>query len=350
LPPLARLVQAVRDQSNSAAELLDLAFALCEANLEITKEEYSTWQGLCVVDATGVFSLQGLGGDLCNNYGYDFWDFLRAIAELARRSKDPAQYHQCINRNLFSSPADDDLILQRLQSLLASGEPRNLGCTVDTGKLLSSLVPSEPALEQTELSADEITITPRNMPNAYAGYGRSLKLKMDGQVVVRGPFCCDVSLEQPFYWLASVSLSALEAIQLNKDVAISQSGLTVHLSYRLDIESNIESEPKLLLSTTATEHVEAGRDVRHFWVYRHPLQWDASTGVNISVKASDWQSLRGHKLEAYGFKCREAEFSLINKPPVQLIIALQATDNSQVPVGQITLPILRLKRAPSPNR
>jgi hypothetical protein len=297
------------------------------------------------VDATGVFSLQGLGGDLCTTYGYDFWDFLRAMADLARRSRDPAQYHQCINRNLFSSPADDDLLLQRFQSLLGSGEPRNLGCTVDTGKLLSSLLPRVPALEPTDLSANEITITPRSMPKAYTGYGRSIKLKMDGQVVVRGPFCFDVSLEQPFSWLVSMNLSALEAIQLNQNGAIPQSGSTFQLSYRLDAECNIESELKLLLSTTtASEHFEAGRGIRHFWVYRHPLQFDASTGATISMNASDWQSLRGHKQEACGLKCRNADFSLINKLPIQLIIALQSNDNSQIPVGQISLPVLRMKR------
>jgi hypothetical protein len=334
MAPLPRLIQAVRDQSNSAEQLLENAFALCEANLTIGREEYGQWQGLCVVDATSVFSVQGLGGDLCSTHGYDFWRFLRAMGDLAKRSHDPAQYHQCINHNLFSSPADDTLILERLQSLQNQGDLRLSGCMVDTAKLLCSLQKPDAATKpQAAQVATEgsILITPRDTPAAFGGYGRSLKLNMDGQVLVRGPYCLNVWLEQPYHWLASIHLEAglLSAAALE-------------LSYQLQLEQAHPGQLKLLLASTASEPAEPGRVERHFWVNRATLPAEAAEGVSVAMGWSHWQPLQGHPREAYGLKCRSADAELIYQRPTQLIVALEARANAPTPTGQMSLPSLKI--------
>lgn len=102
--------------------------------------KYPHWQGLSVFYASAVFCAQGLGGDLCSHYGYDFWTFLRGIASLSRDSADPAQYHQCINENRFNSPVEDDIIVRRFESL-GEGDKRKLGCIVDTVEQLRRMVP-----------------------------------------------------------------------------------------------------------------------------------------------------------------------------------------------------------------
>ena len=58
LPPLARLIQG-------CAKALDPmncwnSLTLCEANLAIGRHEYKRWKGWAIVDATSVFSLEGL--------------------------------------------------------------------------------------------------------------------------------------------------------------------------------------------------------------------------------------------------------------------------------------------------
>lgn len=346
LAPLPRLITAVRDQAQTAEELLELAFALCEVNLEIGRQEYSLWQGLSVVDATGVFSLQGLGGVLCGKHGYDFWDFLRALADLARRSQDPAQYHQCINHNLFTSPVDDQLVLDRLQSLLPSGEMRYLGCMPDTGKLLSSLVPSEPLPDQESPPAAELssfTITPRGTPAAFRGYGRSLKLNMEGQVIVKGPFCCNVWLEQPLYWLAGVSLvsPADSATWFGLEDWLSTSQLILHYGIQL-AELYDSVSVRLVLATTAQIMPEPGRAERHFWIYDSPLPLDASEGVIIPMDASHWRPLMGQPQEAYGLKCTPAQYDCINHLPIQLVLALDVPLHSLIPMGQVSLPSIQI--------
>lgn len=67
--PLPRLIRAVREHSESAEDLIALAFSLCEANLAIGRHEYPRWQGLSIFYAGCVFSVHGLGGDLCSRYG-----------------------------------------------------------------------------------------------------------------------------------------------------------------------------------------------------------------------------------------------------------------------------------------
>jgi len=334
LPPLPRLIQAVRERSRSADDLLELAFTLCEAHLAIGRYEYKRWQGLAIVDATPVFSLEGLGGDLIRSHGYDFWGFLRAMAELARRSADPAQYHQCINHNLYTSPADDQLVVERFESLQASGDLHNLGCMVDTGKLLNGLISQ--AMEDvpdTPVSTVQ-AITPRSHPRAFSGFGRSLKLNMDGQVMVKSPFCFNVWLERPMLWLAGVNLEGLTG---------PLEDARLELSYTLQLDQPEGTAVRLLLATTAAEPQEPGRAERHFWLYEPSLPLDGQEGVTVSLRPTAWQSLQGHPRAAYGLKCTEADLAeTLNNLPLQLLLALEPSTSHPVPSGSLALPSLIL--------
>lgn len=333
MPPLRRLILYVRSRSASAEELLDNAFILCEANLEIGREEFEAWQGLCVVDATSVFSLEGLGSDLCQIYGYDFWGFLRAMNQLAKRSSDPAQYHQCINHNLFSSPADDELVLERFQSLEPLAELRLRGCMVDTAKLLGNLIRPETLPEgnsKTHESQGVVVITPRQDPDAYGGYGRSLKLNMEGQVLVKGPYCLNVFLEQPLYWLTSVDIHT---------GWLSRS--TLELSYQLKLEHDHPGQLRLLMATTARELEQPGRGERYFWLNNSSLPHDGRSGIHIGMDQSQWTALHGDLREAYARKCGTGDLQLMDQQPVQLILALEAAATTKTPMGQVTLPSLK---------
>lgn len=334
LPPLARIIQAVRDQSNTSEELIDTAFTLCEANLDIGRVELPTWQGLAVVDASGVFSLQGIGSDLFHRYSYNFWDFLRMLADLAKRSADPAQYHQCINQNLFSSPADDDLVMDRLRAMEQSLAFRARGCMVDTACLLKDLVKSQTTEKKEHTEGQptrQIEITPRQAPEAFGGYGRSLKLNLDGKILVRGPYCLNVWLERPFFWLAHVNLQANW---------LSQSILT--LQYQLNLAVDIPARMRLLIAATAKEPSEPGRGERHFWLNDTELPVDAGCGATVPMSLRHWQPLKGHPNEAYGLKCSAADPRLIDDLPVQIVLVLEADDRVATPTGSLTLPCVKL--------
>ena len=69
--------------------------------------------------STSVFSLD----DLINQYGLSFVDYLRIMGELAKRTERPAQYHQCINTNLYQSNYDDTI--ERMKSLENHNHPDN---------------------------------------------------------------------------------------------------------------------------------------------------------------------------------------------------------------------------------
>jgi hypothetical protein len=334
LAPLARVVQAVRDHSSTSEELIEAAFALCEANLDIGREALPTWQGLAVVDASGVFSMQGIGRELFHRYSYNFWDFLQMLADLAKRSADPAQYHQCINQNLFSSQADDDLVMDRLRAMEQNRVFRARGCMVDTACLLKDLVrpqASEKQEQPEEQTIRQIEITPRQAPGAFGGYGRSLKLNFDGKLLVRGPYCLNVWLERPFFWLAHVSLQANW---------LSQSILT--LQYQLNLVIDTPTRMRLLLAATAKEPSEQGRGERHFWLHDTELPVDASCGAPVPMSLRHWQPLKGHPNEAYGLKCSAADPRLIDDLPVQIVLVLEADSQVATPTGSITLPSIKL--------
>ena len=343
LAPLQRLVDFVRTHSNSAEELLDQAFLLCEANLAIGKLEYSQWQGLAVVDATAVFSIEGLGGDLIHQYHYDFWDFLRAIGGLAQRSNDPAQYHQCINQNLFSSPADDEIIISRLKSLANRGDIRNFGCMTDTSKLLEGLNTPDSSLQQPASQDGAIMITPRSAPAAFEAYGRSIKLNMDGHVVVRSPFCCNVWFEKPFYWLASIDLHTALSAKTDPINPFRLSNHELRLQYTLKLDQEQAFRLRLLLtSATTAHHNDSGRAERHAWIHRHAYPLSAESGISITTHPDHWQALSGSERMSYGLKCRAADPGLIDERPMQLVLVLvlEPTDTDSIPCGQLSLPNL----------
>ena len=125
LPPLARLIAGIRKESKNKDELINKAYIVCEENIKIIKYEYKQWKGQAIFDATSVFSLEGIGGDLLNHYGLGFVDYLRVMGKLAKRTKRPAQYHQCINTNLQQSSYDDETIIERMKSLEYYNSPDN---------------------------------------------------------------------------------------------------------------------------------------------------------------------------------------------------------------------------------
>ena len=268
LPPLPRLVKYVRDRSSNVQELLEVAFQLCEANLHIGKLEFDQWQGLAVIDATGAFAAQGLGHDLCGIYQFDFTTFLKALAGLAARSDRPAQYHQCINQNLFGSPLVDEVIFSRLLDLIQKHQPESLGWVpVGTGQI-ADFVHSPAKLPSTMSVRPADTIAPGSDLNAYAAYGRSLKWNLNGQVIVKSPFCCNVWLKAelfaPLYWLSSVDLNQVDA--LSATIGVSTAGFSkshLGLSYEAHLDNCENFRMRLLATVPSPSYPEPGRAPVH---------------------------------------------------------------------------------------
>ncbi len=332
MPPLQRCVEGVRKQAQSADDVLELAFKLCETNLVIGKHEYNSWQGLAVFDATSVFSTEGLGGELVANYGYDFWGFLRAINELAKRSSNPAQYQQCINSNLFSSPVDDALVHRRFESLLASADFNNLGCMGGRAKGLEKLLP-QPSNVKSECEDHGIqTLDPRTHPNAFSSFGRSITYNMNGQLMVRSPFCFNVWLERPLAWLSSINL--------NEFTGCLQGG-QLKLSCESELDTPEGAALHILLATTGAE--SPGRAERHFWLLDQILPLKGLGHITVNLHQKDWKPLQGNPAMAYGIKCTVGNLAeSLDRLQMQLILAIEPFANDGIVTGSMALPSLSL--------
>lgn len=335
LPPLNRLIRAVRERSKSSEEMIELAFTLCEANMEIGRHEYGRWQGLAIVDATWVFSMQGLAGDLIGNYDYDFWGVLRAIAGLARRSCNPAQYHQCINLNLFKSPAEDELVLKRFHSLSTSNDINNFGCMTRATTGLETLLPKSPVSKASQ--SNNLTINPNTHPLAYSSFGRSNKYTMDGQLIARSPFCFNVWLERPLAWLCSVDL---------RDLSGALDGSQIDLTYDLKLDNPEDAYLHVLLSATETNLEPVSRNERHAWMLDKKLPLDATNGICLHLQSKEWKPLAGNANIAYGLKFTVENLSdtLERLLPLELIFALEMNAKDPVPTGRLVLPTLTLRQ------
>lgn len=330
LPPLTRLIQGVRERSQSSNDMLELAFSLCEAHLEISRHEYGRWQGWAIVDATSVFSMQGLARDLIGTFNYDFWGVLREIAGLAQRSHDPAQYHQCINLNLFSSPANDELVLERFHSLKASSDTNNFGCMAGASSGLENLLSQKslPKKEQRGVPA----LSPRTHPDAYSSFGRSQKYRLDGQLITKSPFCFNVWLERPFTWLSSVDL---------RNFTGSLNGSEIVATYDLQLDKPEDASLRVLLSATETDLRPRGRNERHFWILNQRLPLDGSDGVSFKLQPSEWRPLAGNPSVAYGLKCTVENLAdSLDRLPLELILVLETSSTNPIATGSLTLPTL----------
>ena len=330
MPPLQRCVEGVRKQAHSADDVLELAFKLCETNLVIGKHEYNSWQGLAVFDATSVFSTEGLGGELVANYGYDFWGFLRAINELAKRSSNPAQYHQCINTNLFSSPVDDAVVHERLKSLLANGDFNILGCRASSTIDLGSLMARPNNLHSTVDGHGVQTLNACTHPNAFAIFGRSVKYRMDGQLMIKGPFPLNVYLERPLTWLGYINLNEFTGCL---------HGGQLKLSYESELDAPEGATLRILLATTGAE--SPGRAERHFWMLDQILPLEGIVEATVNLHQKDWKPLKGNPAMAYGIKCTVGNLAeSLDRLQMQLILAVETFTNEKIVTDSITLPTL----------
>jgi len=348
IAPLPRLITYVIDKSRSPDQLLEMAFKLCESNLEIGKLEYPEWQGLAIIDATCVFSAEGLGGALIQKYGYEPTNCLRAIASLAKRSRERSQYDQCINNVLFNSQLEDDVIEKRMEKFREGGKIRSLGCMPNTTRLLEGMRTITANSQKEDTSSTLFHITPRRRPNAYTGYGRSVKLTIDGATFVKSPFCCDVRLEREknltLYWLASIELDHIEWKNKELDHEVKLTNKELEIEYGIELEESNEFRLRLLVAATAREPAEPGRGARHFWMHSTELPMEQSNKVNLTIQKSNWIPLNGCSMDAYGIKCKQADASLIDHIPIDLVMALEPLDAAIAPKGQISLPHLKIKK------
>lgn len=342
LPPLQRLIQAVRDQSDDDKAMLDMAFCLCEANLAISRHEYEQWHGLCVIDASAVFSANGLGGDLCKRYGYDFWTFLRTLASLGRESDDPAQYHQCINQNLFHSPVDDEVLITRAASL-SHGDPRHRGCMVDTSQRLKALESGGTGQIPTPLSPGILRILPSTHPDLFQPYGRHSTMDLAGGVKIKSPFCCNVQLETAFYWLAGIALTNTLGISELIGQAGWLSNSELQLFYNLELTTPEALQLRVILAGTDPRPKQPGQAERYFWMHKNTLPSDGRTGVSITMAPDQWLPLKGHPQEAYGIKCQAVPPEQMDHSYLEIILALDIPKEGWIPEGSLTLPTLELR-------
>ena len=348
IPPLPRFIQYVRDTCHTKQELLNLSFSLCEANLQITDLEFNQWQGLAVIDATGVFSAQGLGYDLCSKYELDFPKFLKTLGQLAADSEQPAQYHQCINQNIFSSPFNDAVMISRLESLSSHDSPACLGWIPVSSAELQRLATTAHSEIGITNDKTEIEINPQRNPYAYRAYGRSLAWSMDGNINIKSPFCCNVWLEingtKPLHWLCSVDVQPwLKGKMAAQGGTVGFSSGILELEYQCDLCEEQTLQLRLLASAEAPGYEDPGRAPVHYWIHQEKLPLKAANRISIKLHATEWRSLKGTEAMAYGRKCLREDFALLNQQPPRLILALEAANPGHVPQGRISLPRISLK-------
>jgi hypothetical protein len=343
LPPLARFIQYVRDTSHTRQELLKLSFTLCEANLQITALEFNHWQGLAVIDATGVFSAQGLGQDLCSRYGLDFQEFLKTLGKLASDSEKPSQYHQCINQNLFSSPFNDDVMMSRLESLSSFDSATCLGWIPVSSPELQRLNSGVRTKEGTAHHENCFRIEPQQNPHAYGGYGRSLRWSMDGNIVIKSPFCCnawlDINGSKLLHWLCSVDLKSWHEAWV--DAQEGEGAGELELEYQCDLCEHRTMQLRLLASIEAPGYEEPGRAPVHYWMHQTVLPLKATNHIAIKLDTKAWKSLKGADSVAYGYKCLPEKAALLHQHAPRLILALEGADQTHIPQGRLSLPRIR---------
>lgn len=344
LPPLPRFIQYVRDTCHTRQELLKLSFTLCEANLQITTLEFNKWQGLAVIDATGVFSAQGLGQDLCNKYGLDFQEFLKSLAKMAFDTDKPSQYHQCINQNLFSSPFNDDVMISRLESLSSDESLISLGwIPISSPELqrLNSIAPKQVGSSNPE---NYFKIEPQRNTLAYRGYGRSVAWSMDGEISIKSPFCCNAWLDangsKLLHWLCSVDLNPWQEAWVTTQEGEGAGGL--ELEYQSDLCEQNNLQLRLLASIEAQGYKEPGRAPVHYWMHQTVLPLKHTNRITIEMHTTAWKSLKGAESVAYGFKCLPEKAALLHQYAPRLIWVLENANQERIPQGRITLPRIKL--------
>ena len=335
LPPLSRLITGIRKESKNKDELIDNAYLVCEENTDIIKYEYSQWKGLAIFDATSVFSLEGIGGDLINQYGLSFVDYLRLMGELAKRTKRPAQYHQCINTNLQQSSYDDEIIIERMKSLDKFLKPENCGIyprSLSIDKILSLKSYRQENNECDELSS-LISIT--NYPQSYCCFTRRISLNLDGEVIISGPLFLNTYLNRPLAWLISIELSEFT-------MKSSTSDLTVNYSIS-EIISNksINHKLRLLIESTSEEHSKEYPSEHYFIMYKYSLPIGEHQKVIIDLCPNQWEPIEGNQELAYGLKCKiDDPESIMRRSNKRLIFAFETDPTNCIYGVSMSMPSL----------
>ena len=334
LPPLNRLITGIRKESKKKDELINNAYLVCEENIDIIKYEYSQWKGQAIFDATSVFSLEGIGGDLINHYGLSFVDYLRIMGELAKISKHPAQYHQCINTNLQQSSYDDEIIIERMKSLEYYNNPENFTISptpLAIESMANRLLDESNYMEKTE---EHKSLTIDTQPKYFSCFTRRIRLDLNYGLVIEGPLFMNTYLNKPFAWLVSIELSKLEATnnQSNFKIAYSIFGNTKYeRSYKLN----------LLLDSTPENNRNPHRDEHNFLIYNDSLPIGENKEVAVTLNPSKWKSIDGNQNVAYGIKCKTSNpTNVMQRSNKRLIFAVDTEPNNCVHDFSMSVPSL----------
>ena len=334
LPPLNRLIKCIRRESKSKDEIINNAYLICEENIDIIKYEYSQWKGLAIFDATSVFSLEGIGGDLINHYGLSFVDYFKIMGELAKRSKRPAQYHQCINTNLQQSSYEDETIIERMKSLEYHNNPEYF--TISPTPLATDRIVNRLLVESDQMKKEGQykTLSIDTQPNYFSCFTRRIRFNLDGEIVIGGPLFMNPYLSKPFAWLVSIELSKLEGItnQSSFKIAYSIFGSTKHeSSYKLN----------LLLDSTPGNDRNPHRDEHNFLIYNDSLPIGENKEVAVALKPSKWKSIDGNQNVAYGMKCKTSNpTNVMQSSNKRLIFAVDTEPNNCVHDFSMNVPSL----------
>ena len=317
LPPLNRLITGIRKKSKNKDELVNNAYLLCEENIDIIKYEYSQWKGQAIFDATSVFSFEGIGGDLINQYGLNFEDYLRIIGELAKRTKNPAQYHQCINTNLQRSSYDDEIIIERMKSLKNYTSPDNLTISPTPLSIEKIVGKSLDNFEQSKNVEREEKITIYTHSKSFCCFTRRIGLNFDGEVIIGGPLFMNTYLIKPFAWLASIDLDVPKTVLQERSFTLAYSILS-HNEYI----SNCSL--KLLLDSTPESKGSSHKDEHNFLIYDHSLPIGDRKEESIDFSPIKWKAIDGNQNTAYGLKCKTSKpEEILHRSNKRLILALE---------------------------
>ena len=337
LPPLSRLITGIRKGSKTKNELINNAYSLCEENIDIIKYEYNQWKGRAIFDATSVFSLDGIGSDLINQYGLSFVDYLRIMGELAKRTERPAQYHQCINTNLYQSNYDDEIIIERMKSLENCNSQDNF--TISPKPLATERIANRLLDESDKMKklGKNKTISIDAQPDYFSCFTRRIRLNFDGEIVIGGPLFMNTYLSEPFAWLVSIRLDDMEELMSH------ESKFKIAYSTFGNIENASNYNLTLLIDSTSGKQELSCQEEHNFLIYNHSLPIGENNEVTVALKPSQWKSIDGNPNLAYGLKCKISDpQEILQRSNKRLILALKTKPNYCVYEFSMSVPSISM--------
>ena len=259
------------------------------------------------------------------------------MGELAKRTERPAQYHQCINTNLYQSNYDDEIIIERMKSLENCNSQDNF--TISPKPLATERIANRLLDESDKMKklGKNKTISIDAQPDYFSCFTRRIRLNFDGEIVIGGPLFMNTYLSEPFAWLVSIRLDDMEELMSH------ESKFKIAYSTFGNIENASNYNLTLLIDSTSGKQELSCQEEHNFLIYNHSLPIGENNEVTVALKPSQWKSIDGNPNLAYGLKCKISDpQEILQRSNKRLILALKTKPNYCVYEFSMSVPSISM--------